>query len=308
MARAIVEPDPPRADAAPAALRRRGRLVRQGGGPARAVRARRRDRAARRRGRGARAAPLAKTAARRSGWRAGFDSARGAARWRWPRPRGSPGRSEAPRWCRCGPPTARPATRRASSAASSRRSSTARWTWASTRRRTCRASCRRDSRSWPSPGSEDPADAYVGAAASLEEVAAGSPRGDLEPPAPGAAPGPPPRPRGGRAARQRRHPARQARGRRGRRDRAGRRRAAPARPRGRDLVRLRARGDDPGARPGLARARGAIRRRAERHGSRAPARPRLGARAHGRAGGHGRAGRDLQHAGRRAGPRRVAAS
>ena len=102
------------------------------------------------------------------------------------------------------------------------------------------------------PPREDPADVWIGAGASLDEVAEGArvgtaslrrraqllaARPDLEVE---------------RAARQRRHPAAQARRGRARRDRARRRRPAPARARGRGRLRAPGRDDDPGRRPGRA--------------------------------------------------------
>ena len=81
------------------------------------------------------------------------------------------------------------------------------------------------------PPREDPADAWIGAGASLDDVARGRPGRHRQPAPPRPAARRPPRPAGGGAARQRRHPPAQARRGRARRDRPRRRRPAPARPR-----------------------------------------------------------------------------
>ena len=92
------------------------------------------------------------------------------------------------------------------------------------------------------PPREDPADVWIGAGASLEDVPGGGAGRDRQPAPPRPAAGGAAGPAGRGAARQRRHPPAQARRGRPRRDRARRRRAAPARPRRRDRLR------DPGRR------------------------------------------------------------
>ena len=102
------------------------------------------------------------------------------------------------------------------------------------------------------PPREDPADVWIGAGASLDEVAEGARVGTASLRRRAQLLAARPDLRVERAARQRRHPAAPARGGRARRDRARRRRAAAARARGRGLLRDPGRGDDPGGRPGRA--------------------------------------------------------
>ena len=230
----------------PLGRQRRGLPLRQR--PARAVRARRRDRAG---GRGAganvtelrrqdKAEALRGAAHRHPRQRAGADP--GAAR--------SPRCSAGPSWSRS-PPTASRATSRASCAGSSGRCWPARPRSASTRPRTCRRRCRR---AWDrrGAGARGPGRRLDRRRRLARGRARGRPGRHRQPAPPRPAARRAPRPAGGGAARQRRHPPAQARRGRARRDRPRRRRPAPARPRGRDRLRDPGRADDPG---GRARAR-----------------------------------------------------
>ena len=193
------------------------------------------------------------------------------------------------------------ATRRASCAGSSGRSSTARSSSASTRRRTCRASCPTGSRWSACPAREDPADALHR-------------RRRLARRARARAPGSGPRACAGARSCSRCAPTSRSSSCAATSTRAWRSspRAsydgivlaaaglAPARARGRDLVPVRARGDDPGR-----RARAASRSRPRdgdgggRRGGRGDHRPRCADRADRRARGGAGAGGELRHAGRR---------
>ena len=133
------------------------------------------------------------------------------------------------------------------------------------------------------PPREDPADVWIGAGSSLDDVPEGARVGtaSLRRRAQLLAARPDLRVRG--AARQRRHPPAQAGRGRARRDRARRRRPAPARPRERDRLRDPGRDDGPGRRPGHAGAAGARRRRGGERGGRRRLRPRRRPRADRRA-------------------------